>query len=68
LGEGGERIRLQPKRKSPKKMGIIIQNHQIVFVSRNAEYRGGPEITMDQIKSLLSARTRNTKWEMSMAA
>jgi hypothetical protein len=64
----GERIGLQSKRKSPKNMGIIIQNHQIVFVARYAEYRGGPEITMDQIKSLLSARSRNTKWETSMAA
>jgi hypothetical protein len=39
LGEGGERIELQMKRKRPKKMGIIIQNHQIVFVARYAEYK-----------------------------
>jgi hypothetical protein len=31
--EGGERVRFQPKRNSPKN-GKIIQNHQIVFVTR----------------------------------
>jgi hypothetical protein len=62
--EGGERVRLQTKRKNPKKMGKIIQNHQIVFITRETEYRGGPEITMNQIKSLLSPRS--SKYEMSM--
>jgi hypothetical protein len=37
--EGDERVRLQPKRKSPKEMGKIIQNHQIVFISKEIEYR-----------------------------
>jgi hypothetical protein len=37
--EGGERVRLQPKRKSPKKMRKIIQNHHIVFITRETVYR-----------------------------
>jgi hypothetical protein len=45
--KGGERVRLQPKRKSPNKMGKSIQNHQIVFITRKTEYRGGLEITMN---------------------
>jgi hypothetical protein len=45
-----------------------IQNHQIVFICRKTEYRGGPEITMNQIKSLLSPRRRGSKWETSMSA
>jgi hypothetical protein len=32
--EGGECVRLQQKRKSPRKMGTIIQNHHIVFITR----------------------------------
>jgi hypothetical protein len=63
--EGGERVGLQSKRKSPKKMGKIIQNHQIVFITRKTEYRRGPEITMNQVKSLLSPR-RSGEWETSM--
>jgi hypothetical protein len=62
--EGGERVGLQSKRKSPKKMGKVIQNHQIVFITRKTEYRRGPEITMNQIKSLLSPRSG--EWETSM--
>jgi hypothetical protein len=64
--EGGECVRLQLKRKSPKKMGKIIQNHQIVFVTRKTEYRGGPENTMNQVKRLLSRRS--SQWETSMLA
>jgi hypothetical protein len=45
--EGGERVGLQSKRKSPKKMGKVIENHQIVFITRKTEYRRGPEITMN---------------------
>jgi hypothetical protein len=32
----------------------IIQNHNVVFLSRKTEYMGGPKITMNQIKGLLS--------------
>jgi hypothetical protein len=58
VSEGGERVRLQPKGKSPKKVRKIIQNHQVVFICKKTEYRGSPEITMNYIKSLLSSRSR----------
>jgi hypothetical protein len=58
VSEGGKSVGLQPKRKIPDKMGKIIQNYQIVFIARKTEYRGGPEITMNQVKSLLSPRRR----------
>jgi hypothetical protein len=61
--EGGECVRLQPKWEGPEKMGKIIQNHQIVFITRKAEYRGGPKITVNQVKSLLSPRRGSSKWE-----
>ena len=38
VSEGGERVRLLPKGKSPKKVRKIIQNHQVVFASRKTEY------------------------------
>jgi hypothetical protein len=46
----------------------IIQNYQIVFVARKTEYMGGPEITMNQVKSLLIPRRRGSKRETSMSA
>jgi hypothetical protein len=66
--ECGECVRLQPKWQSPEKMGKIIQNHQVVFITRKTEYRGGPKITVNQVKSLLSSRRRSSKWETSMSA
>jgi hypothetical protein len=66
--EGGECVRLQPKRESSEKIGKIIQNHQIVFITRETEYRGGPKITVNQVKSMLSPRRRSSKWETSMSA
>jgi hypothetical protein len=66
--EGGEGVRLQPKREGLEKMGKIIQNHQIVFITRKTEYKGGPKITVNQVKSLLSPRRRSSKWETSMSA
>jgi hypothetical protein len=66
--EGGECVRLQPKREGPEKVEKIIQNHQIVFITRKTEYRGGPKITVNQVKSLLNPRRRSSKWETSMSA
>jgi hypothetical protein len=45
--EGGECVRLQLKWESPEKMGKIIQNHQIVFITRKTEYMGGPKIIVN---------------------
>jgi hypothetical protein len=66
--EGGECVRLQPKRESPEKVGKIIQNHQIVFITIKTKYMGGPKITVNQVKSLLSLRRRSSKWETGMSA
>jgi hypothetical protein len=46
----------------------IIQNHQIVFVSRQTEYRGGPKVTMNQVKSLRGPRRGCSKRKTGMAA
>jgi hypothetical protein len=68
VSEGGKSVGLQPKRKSPEKMGKIIQNYQIVFISGKTEYRRGLEVTMNQVKSLLSPRRRGSKRETSVSA
>jgi hypothetical protein len=58
VSEGGKSVGLQPKRESPEEMWKIVQNHQILFIARKTEYRGGPEITMNKVNSLLSPRRR----------
>jgi hypothetical protein len=52
VGEGGERVGLQPKRESLKKMGVVVQNDQVVFVTREAEDMWSLEIIVDKIKGL----------------
>jgi hypothetical protein len=52
--EGGKRVGLQRKGESPKKMGVVVQNDQVVFVAREAKDRRRPEITVDKIKGLNS--------------
>jgi hypothetical protein len=39
---GGESIRLQTKRESPRVMRKIIDHHKIVFITRNTDYRRCP--------------------------
>jgi hypothetical protein len=52
--EGVECIRLQSPRKSPNKMRKVIQNDQVVFVTREAKDRRCPEITVNKIKGLIN--------------
>jgi hypothetical protein len=56
------------KEEKSKENGKIIQNHQIVFITKKTEYKGGPEITMNQVKSSLSPRRRGSNWKTSMPA
>jgi hypothetical protein len=49
--ECGECVRLMTQRKGPRVISTIIQNNQIVLISRNTGYRRSPKITIDQIKS-----------------
>jgi hypothetical protein len=51
-----------------RESGKNIQNHQIVFITRKTEYMGGPKITVNQVKSLLSPRRRSSKWDTGMSA
>jgi hypothetical protein len=37
VSEGGKRVGLQPKGESPKEMGVVIQNDQVVFVAGEAK-------------------------------
>jgi hypothetical protein len=51
--ERRECIRLQAQEKSPQKIRVIVKNDQVLFIARNAQNRGCPNITMNQIKIAL---------------
>jgi hypothetical protein len=68
VGEGGEHVGLRPKWKSPKKMTEVVQNDQVVFVTREVEDRRSPEITMDKIIGLSSPGRGSRKRKTRVAA
>jgi hypothetical protein len=43
VGEGGERVRLLVQQKSPRVVGAIIEEDQVILVTRDTHNRGGPK-------------------------
>jgi hypothetical protein len=68
VSKGGERIGLQPKGESPKEMGVVIQNNQVVFVAGETKDRRCPEITVDKIKGLNSPGCGSGKGKTGVTA
>ena len=54
VDKGGEGLRLGAQRKSPRVMRTIINHHQIVFITRNAKHRRGPQLTVNKIKACVT--------------
>jgi hypothetical protein len=59
--KGGEGVRLGTQREGPGVVREIIYDHQIILITRNAEYRRSPHITVDKIKSMRSMRRRRKR-------
>ena len=59
--EGGEGLRLGSQRKSSRVMRKIINHHQIIFITRHAEYMRCPQITVNKIKDMRSMRRRRRR-------
>ena len=64
--EGGEGLRLGAQRKCSRVMIKIINHHQIIFITRHAEYRRCPQITVNKIKGMRSMRRRRRKRKYDM--
>ena len=64
--EGGEGLRLGAQRKSPRVMRKIINHHQIIFITRHAEYRRCPQVTVNKIKGMRNMRRRRGKRKSNM--
>jgi hypothetical protein len=56
--KGGEGVKLSTQREGPGVVREIINDHQIILITRNAEYRRGPHITVDKIKSMRRRRRK----------
>jgi hypothetical protein len=61
ISKGGVRVRLKVQRKCPQIVRAIIENDQIIFITRNTNDGRGPYVTMYKIKMTSSTRTRCMK-------
>jgi hypothetical protein len=43
VGEGGEGVRLPAQQKSPRVVGAVIEDDQVILVTRDTQKRGGPK-------------------------
>jgi hypothetical protein len=63
---GGEGVRLSTQREGPGVVRETINDHQIILITRNAEYRRSPHITVAKIKSMRIMRRRRRKRKPNM--
>jgi cystathionine beta-lyase family protein involved in aluminum resistance len=59
--KGGEGVRLGTQREGLGVVREIINDHQIILITRNAEYRRSPHITVDKIKSMLKKKKKEAE-------
>ena len=59
--EGGEGLRLGAQRKHPRVVREIIDHHQIVFITRKAKNRRGPQVTVNKVKCMRRMRRRRKR-------
>jgi hypothetical protein len=65
--KGGEGVTLGTQREGPGVVREIINDHQIILITRNAEYRRSPHITVDKIKSMRRRRKRKPNMTTKLA-
>jgi hypothetical protein len=50
LSQRAESVRFESQRKCPQVMSAVIKNNQIIFITRNTDNWGSPQITVNKIK------------------
>jgi hypothetical protein len=65
--KGREGVRLGTQREGPGVVRKIINDHQIILIARNAEYKRSPQITVDKIKSMRRRRKRKPNMTTKLA-
>jgi hypothetical protein len=52
VGEGGKGVKLLAQRKSPRVVGAVIEDDQVILVTRDTQNRRGPKVTVYEVKGL----------------
>jgi hypothetical protein len=43
------------QQKSPRVVGVVIEDDQVILVTRDTQNRGGPKVTVNKVKGLNSS-------------
>jgi hypothetical protein len=61
VGDGGECVRLLALRKSLQLVGAVIEDDHVILVTRDTQNRGGPKVTVYEVKWLKGSSRRARK-------
>jgi hypothetical protein len=67
VGEGGEGVKLLAQRKGPRVVGAVIEDDQVILVTRDTQNRGGPEVTVCGVKGSNDSRRGARKGQPDMS-
>jgi hypothetical protein len=63
VGEGGEGVGLLAQRKSPRVVDVIIEDDQVILVTRDTQNRGGSKVIVYEVKGLKGSSRAARKWQ-----
>jgi hypothetical protein len=66
VGEGGEDVRLLTQQKSPWVVDAVIEDDHVILVTRDTQNRGGPKVTVYEIKGLNGSSRGDRKGKPDM--
>jgi hypothetical protein len=52
VGQGGEVVGLLTQRKGPRVVGAVIEDDQVILVTRDTRNRGGPKVIVYEVRGL----------------
>jgi hypothetical protein len=52
VGQGGEVVGLLAQRKGPRVVGAVIEDDQVILVTRDTRNRGGPKVIVYEVRGL----------------
>jgi hypothetical protein len=66
VGEGREGVGLLTQQKSPRVVGAVIEDDQVILLTRDTRNRGGPKVTLYEVKGLNGSSRGARKGQLYM--